>query len=51
MFLNVAGYRFYIATLFAWYDLWVGVFVDRKGQRIYILPVPCIGVCVSWLKL
>lgn len=51
MFLNFAGYRFYLVLLFAWYDLWVGVFIDRKEQSVYILPVPCVGVRISWLKL
>jgi hypothetical protein len=34
--------------IFAWYDLWVGVFVDRAKRRVYVFPVPCIGVVVSW---
>lgn len=27
---------------FAWYDLWVGVYVDRKNKRIYVCPLPCL---------
>jgi len=37
-----------VKFIFAWYDLWVGVFVDRPKRRIYVFPVPCLGVVVSW---
>ncbi|HWU32817.1 MAG TPA: hypothetical protein VN108_08085 [Marmoricola sp.] len=36
-----------ISLLFAWYDLWVGVFVDRPKRRVYIFPVPCLGIVVT----
>ncbi len=36
-----------VKFLFAWYDLWVGVFWDRKSRKLYILPLPCIGVVVQ----
>ena len=36
-----------IRPIFAWYDIWVGVFVDRVKRRIYIFPVPCIGVVID----
>lgn len=39
-----------VRPIFAWFDLWVGVFVDVGKQRIYIFPIPCIGVVVSWGK-
>lgn len=32
-----------ITPLFAWYDLWIGAFWDRKTRKLYILPLPCIG--------
>lgn len=31
---------------FAWYDLWVGVYIDRKNRRIYACPLPCLLVTV-----
>lgn len=37
-----------IKPLFAWFDLWVGVFIDRKGQRVYVLPLPCVGVVIHY---
>ena len=40
-----------IRPLFAWYDFWVGVFIDTRKRRAYILPLPCIGFVVEWRKL
>jgi hypothetical protein len=37
-----------VRFLFAWYDLWVGVFIDRKGKRIYIFPLPMIGIVIQF---
>jgi hypothetical protein len=37
-----------IRPIFAWYDLWVGVFIDRGKKRVYIFPLPCLGLVVSW---
>ena len=37
-----------IRPLFAWYDLWVGIYIDRKGRRLYVLPLPCIGIVIQW---
>ena len=37
-----------VKPVFAWYDLWVGVFIDRKARRAYVLPIPCVGFVVSW---
>lgn len=30
--------------MFAWYDFWVGVFVDTKKTTIYIFPIPMVGI-------
>lgn len=40
--------RLRIRPIFAWYDLWVGVFVDRPKRRIYVFPFPCLGVVAEW---
>lgn len=37
-----------VRFIFAWYDLWVGAFVDRTKRRLYIFPVPCIGILVQF---
>lgn len=39
-----------IKLLFAWYDLWVGAFYDRKGKRLYILPLPCVGIVIQFKR-
>ena len=26
----------------------IGVFVDRRRRRAYVLPLPCIGVRIDW---
>lgn len=37
-----------IRPLFAWYDIWVGAYWDRAHRRLYVLPLPCIGVVISF---
>lgn len=33
-----------IRPLFAWYDLWVGAFWDKAKRKLYVLPIPCVGL-------
>lgn len=35
-------------VLFAWYDLWIGAYYDRANRRLYILPIPCVGVVIDF---
>jgi hypothetical protein len=37
-----------VRVLWAWYDLWIGVFVDLKRRRVYVFPIPTLGIVVSW---
>lgn len=37
-----------IKLMFAWYDLWVGFFWDRKLKKLYFFPVPTIGICIQF---
>lgn len=37
-----------IKPLFAWYDLWIGAFWDAKGRKLYILPIPCVGIILEF---
>ncbi len=36
-----------VRPMFAWYDMWVGIFVDTAKRKIYIFPVPCFGVVIE----
>jgi len=27
---------------FAWYDLWIGAFVDTAKKKLYICPIPTL---------
>jgi hypothetical protein len=40
--------RVKIRPLFAWYDLWVGVFWDAARRKLYVLPLPCLGVVIEF---
>lgn len=37
-----------IRPMFAWFDLWVGVFIDRPKRRVFIFPIPCCGIVIDW---
>ncbi len=38
-----------IKVYFAWYDLWIGAFIDRKANAIYICLLPTI-VIKLWIE-
>ena len=37
-----------IEISFAWYDLWIGVFIDTNKKRIYICPIPTLLITISY---
>lgn len=37
-----------IRPIVRWYDLWVGAFWDSSKHRLYLFPVPCIGICIQF---
>lgn len=39
--------RWSVKPIFAWYDLWVGIFWDSRKRKLYILPLPCVGVVIE----
>ena len=36
-----------IRLSFAWYDLWIGAFVDTKNHKLYICPLPTILFAIN----
>jgi hypothetical protein len=37
-----------IRPFFRLYDLWIGIYVDTKNRAIYIIPIPMIGIKISY---
>lgn len=37
-----------VQFLFAWYDLWIGLFWDSKKRWLYILPIPMVGIIIKF---
>jgi len=37
-----------INVIFAWYDLWIGAFWDKKKKWLYILPLPMVGIILKF---
>jgi hypothetical protein len=37
-----------IKLVFAWYDLWIGAYWDRRNRRLYVLPLPTIGIVIQF---
>lgn len=37
-----------IRFVFAWYDLWVGAYWDRRSRTLYMLPVPMVGIAICF---
>jgi len=40
--------RIHIRPVVAWYDLWIGLFWDSRKRRLYILPVPMLGIFIQF---
>jgi hypothetical protein len=37
-----------IKLFFRWYDLWIGAYIDKKNRAIYIIPIPTLGIKISY---
>lgn len=33
---------------FKWFDIWIGLYIDRSGRAVYICPIPMVGIKISW---
>lgn len=31
-----------ISLFFAWYDMWVGAYIDRENRTVYVCPLPMV---------
>lgn len=37
-------------VFFAWYDLWIGAFWDRRRRVLYVCPLPTVVVEIPFAK-
>lgn len=40
--------HYQVCLILAWYDFWIGSYYDRKLHRVYMFPVPMLGICVDF---
>jgi len=43
--IEFGGYK--ISPIFEWCDFWIGCYWDRKGRKLYILPLPSVGIVIE----
>lgn len=36
-----------ISGFFRWYDLWIGLYIDRANRTVYVCPIPMFGVKIQ----
>ena len=39
--------QFKIGFIAAWFDCWVGAYYNREKHRLYILPLPMLGIWIE----
>lgn len=37
-----------VSFFFAWYDLWIGFYWSSASRALYFLPLPCLGIKISF---
>lgn len=36
-----------VTVAWAWYDLWIGAYIDRKNKILYICPFPTLLLTID----
>lgn len=39
--------KVYIKPFFRWYDLWIGLYIDKPNRTLYVCPLPMIGLKIK----
>ena len=37
-----------VRPIVAWYDMWIGAFWDKPKRRLYLFPIPCVGLMIQF---
>ena len=37
-----------IKVKFVWYDIWVGVYIDKPKKRVYIILIPTLPIILDF---
>jgi len=37
-----------ITAFIAWYDIWIGIFIDKKKRCVYFCPFFCVVIKVEF---
>ncbi|HUU54525.1 MAG TPA: hypothetical protein VMY87_06350 [Armatimonadota bacterium] len=39
-----------VRIVLAWFDIWIGAYWNREKRRLYLFPIPCVGLRVDFAK-
>lgn len=40
-------YYYEFKVFFAWYDIWIGMYIDKKKETLYICLLPCVVIRIK----